>query len=84
MPTDAMVSNLRWPYGWSSSGGALAARTPMIATMFEAVSVREWKPSDSTETAPVVRPSDDLRGGDEEIEKENAVEDGRDAGRAGR
>ena len=57
MPTDAMVSNLRWPYGCSSSGGALAARTPMMATMFEAVSVREWKPSDSTETAPVVRPS---------------------------
>jgi hypothetical protein len=32
-------------------------RTPTRATMLEAVSVSEWKPSDRTLTAPVARPS---------------------------
>jgi hypothetical protein len=60
MPTDAKVSNLRWPYGWSSSGGWLAMRTPIRATMFEAVSVREWKPSDRMLTAPETSPREIL------------------------
>jgi hypothetical protein len=29
----------------------------MSATTFEAASVREWKPSDRIDTAPVTRPS---------------------------
>src|SRR5688500_12082056 len=57
MPTDAMVSNLRCPYGCSTSGGASAMRTPTIATTLEAVSVWESKPSESTVTAHVVKPS---------------------------
>ena len=32
-------------------------RTPTSATMLEAVSVREWKPSERMLTAPEVKPS---------------------------
>ncbi len=56
IPTDARVSNLRCPYGWSSSGGWDESRTPTSATMFDAVSVSEWKPSERTLTAEVATP----------------------------
>ena len=56
MPTDAIVSNLRWPYGWSASGGCRAMRTPTMATTFDALSVSEWNPSERTLTAPVTKP----------------------------
>ena len=49
----ATVSYLRWPYGWSSSGGCRAARTPTRPTTFEAVSVSEWKPSERMLMAPL-------------------------------
>ena len=41
IPTDAIVSYLRWPYGWFASGGRRATDTPISATMFEAESVSE-------------------------------------------
>ena len=53
MPSEAIVSYLRWPYGWSASGGRRATDTPTSATTLEAESVREWKPSERIETAPV-------------------------------
>ena len=53
MPSEAIVSYLRWPYGWSSSGGRRATDTPTSATTFDAESVSEWKPSERIETAPV-------------------------------
>src|SRR5712691_1243744 len=52
MPTDAIVSYLRWPYGWFSSAGRCAAETPTSATTFEEASASEWKPSERIETAP--------------------------------
>src|SRR5437762_4364511 len=50
--TDAIVSYLRWPYGWFSSAGRCAAETPTSATTFEEASASEWKPSERIETAP--------------------------------
>ena len=53
MPAAASVSNLRWPYGWSASGGLRAARSPTRPMTLEAESVSEWKPSETMLTAPV-------------------------------
>jgi hypothetical protein len=49
----ATVSYLRWPYGWSSSGGCRAAYTPIKPATFDAASVSEWKPSDRMLIAPL-------------------------------
>ena len=49
----ATVSYLRWPYGWSSSGGLRAARMPTRPTTLEAASVSDWKPSETMLIAPL-------------------------------
>src|SRR6476646_7051821 len=49
----ATVSYLRWPDGWSASGGWPAARTPISPTTFDEASVSEWKPSDRMLMAPL-------------------------------
>ena len=54
--TVAIVSYLRWPYGWSRSGGLRAMLMPTRATMLDVPSVREWKPSDRMLTVPVAKP----------------------------
>ncbi len=41
MPSDAIVSYFRWPYGWFSSGGRRAIDTPTSATTLDAASVSE-------------------------------------------
>ena len=41
MPSEAIVSYLRWPYGWLASGGRRATDTPTSATTFDAESVSE-------------------------------------------
>ena len=62
------------------SGGCRAIRTPTSATMFEAPSVSEWNPSESTLTAPVRQPKRDLGQRDEQIESEDAKENAGDGG----
>ena len=53
MPSEAIVSYFRWPYGCLASGGCRAIETPIRATTLEAESVSEWKPSEMMDTAPV-------------------------------
>src|SRR4051794_32778908 len=57
MADAATVSYLRWPYGWSWSGGCPAARTPTSPTTFDDASANEWKPSERILMAPLAYPN---------------------------
>jgi hypothetical protein len=53
IPAAASVSNLRWPYGWSASGGFREMRSPISPVTLDAESVSEWKPSEMMLMVPV-------------------------------
>ena len=78
MPTDAIVSNLRWPYGMIVVG-----RRAGDAHADDADDVRGGV-GEGVEAVGQHgdraggEPERDLRGGDDQIEEENAVEDRRD------
>ena len=53
----ARFSLFSWPYGWSSSAGRAAARTPANAIPDASRSPAELAASESTATDPVSRPT---------------------------
>ncbi len=76
----ATVSYLRWPYGWSSSGGRPAARTPTRPTTFDA-GVGEGVEAVGENADGAARVAEgDLGDGDDQVEQQDAGQDTRDRG----